>query len=262
MPSGILFDRPGREQHDLTVDGWVGGKLQQVSCRRNPDGYLLVIAELGRFHIDASGSEIVVLHNGAENEPPSPEVLEVVFGLAIALALALQEVWCFQSSMVQCTGVAVAFLGGTGVGKSTLARELHKEGWAERFIVDDVLPVDIRDGQFDCLPHFPQLDLSTDEQFGQGNRDRIPMGKFCVLDVRKAKDNSRATVRPLPAQQAIEALVTHTVGAELFGPALVDRHRIFCSRVVEQTEVLNIQYPLRSESIGRVGEMIQYFVAN
>lgn len=255
----VVFDRPDREEQELTVDSWIGSRLQTVTCRRSTDGYLLIIAEVGHFYVDVTGRDILVQHSGTEIEPPTLEVIEFALGPAIALALALQEVWCLQCSVVEAAGAAVVFLGSDGSGKSTIAKELYKNRVADKLVADNILPIEIKDRQLDCLPHFPQLELGVGQQFGQGNRDRMPVQKMCVLDVRDAGDNNPVSARTLSSLHAMEALVKHTIGADLFGPGLVERHRAFCSRVAERTEVVNVRYPLRWDSIARVGEMLQDF---
>lgn len=259
MPPDIVFERPGRQEQETTVDTWIGDRLQRVVCRRSTDGYLISVAELGRFYIDESGREIIVMDTGKEGTPPGIEVIQIVLGPAIALALALQEVWCLWCSVIQSAGTAVVFLGGHNTGKSTLAKGLIDNGWAERLVADDVLPVEMREGKIDCLPHFPQLRLGLEKQFGQGNRDRMAVDRLCVLEVRKRENSHRVSVQSLSPQRAVELLVEHTMGIELFGPALLDRHLAFCSRVVSQTEVLNIQHPLGPDSVPLIGEKLRQF---
>jgi hypothetical protein len=80
--------------------------------------------------------------------------------LGPALALALHQRGCFvlHASAVEFDGTAVAFLGGHGWGKSTMAGLLAARG--HTLITDDVTAIDVRGP--DVFPSFPQLKLWPD----------------------------------------------------------------------------------------------------
>ncbi len=79
-------------------------------------------------------------------------------------------------------GAAVAFVGETGAGKSTLAAYLAREaGWLR--LADDVLPVALGGaGGPAALPHFPQLKLPAAEQVGPGVPQRMPLRAVYALE--------------------------------------------------------------------------------
>ncbi|MEJ7712187.1 MAG: hypothetical protein WKF84_20575 [Pyrinomonadaceae bacterium] len=66
--------------------------------------------------------------------------------------------WCCTASAVEIEGSSVAFLGGKGWGKSTLAAYLQAQ--QHSLLADDVVAIDLElSGTARVLPGFPQLKL-------------------------------------------------------------------------------------------------------
>jgi hypothetical protein len=68
----------------------------------------------------------------------------LVLAQVLPLAAALLGMEILHASAVEMAGQAVAFLGGSGVGKTTLAARIVARG--ARLLTDDVLAVDMADG--------------------------------------------------------------------------------------------------------------------
>jgi hypothetical protein len=68
----------------------------------------------------------------------------LVLAQVLPLAAALVGMEILHASAVEMAGQAVAFLGGSGVGKTTLAARIVARG--ARLLTDDVLAVDMTDG--------------------------------------------------------------------------------------------------------------------
>ena len=68
----------------------------------------------------------------------------LVLAQVLPLAAALRGMEILHASAVEMAGQAVAFLGGSGVGKTTLAARIVARG--ARLVTDDVLAVDVTDG--------------------------------------------------------------------------------------------------------------------
>jgi hypothetical protein len=152
-----------------------------------------------------------------------------LLGPALILSLALRDAWCLHASAVAIGGQAVAFLGESGNGKSTLAAFLASEtdlGWQR--LADDILPVELTANGFDALPHFPQLKLSPEDQPAGGIPERMPVRAIYVLD-GPALERDEIEIRPLGTQEATLAFVRHTIAARLFDKKLLARHLSFCA---------------------------------
>ena len=68
-----------------------------------------------------------------------------LIGQVLPFAALLQGLEVFHASAVELDGSVVALAGGTGVGKSTLALNLHLGGAG--YVTDDVVAVELRDGE-------------------------------------------------------------------------------------------------------------------
>src|SRR5690606_31431139 len=78
------------------------------------------------------------------------------------LALGRQGKLVFHASAVELGDIAIAFVGASGAGKSTLAAAFATSG--SRFLTDDGLVVDLRDGAPVVLPSHPSIRLWDDSR--------------------------------------------------------------------------------------------------
>ncbi len=109
--------------------------------------------EVGAFLV-RGGREIVVDPAAGTEE----QVLRLfILGGAFAALLRQRGFLVLHASAVAVDGVAVAFLGGSGWGKSTTAGALHAHGCD--LVADDFVAVMDSDGTPAVYPGFPQLKL-------------------------------------------------------------------------------------------------------
>lgn len=136
-------DRPGPSDHPP------GGRLAELSgpdgtvfysLARDVDRTVLRYPGLCEFVGDRKLSEVTVHpHPGANRG-----LLAVLAaGTLLAVHLMLRDELVLHASAVQRDGHAVAFVGASGMGKSTLAAALCGNGSA--LVTDDVLRVDLTD---------------------------------------------------------------------------------------------------------------------
>jgi hypothetical protein len=123
---------------------------------RTDDGYLLRFPNLADFAVSASG-EVVVAHPATGTDEVTVEHLYI--NQLVPLALSRQGRPAFHASVVTVPGGAVAFLGKTGMGKSTLAASFAIEDAA--FLTDDALIIDESDG-IRAMPSHASLRLWED----------------------------------------------------------------------------------------------------
>ena len=127
-----------------------------ITMRSEPRRTTLAWAEAGEIRI-LDGREIEV--RPAPAAPP--EVLRAfLLGQALPTLLVQRGLHVLHASSVGLGGRAVAFLGGGGFGKSTLAAALYDRGWA--FVADDAVAVELRAKRAWVLPAFPQFRLWPD----------------------------------------------------------------------------------------------------
>lgn len=128
----------------------VGGAL----CWASATQACLSWKEAGTFLI-RDGREITI-----DRVPGAEERLLRLYLLGPVLAVLLHQrgQLVLHSSAVAMNGGAVAFLGGQGLGKSTLAAALHARGYG--ILVDDVLALEVNQRGYPLVfPGFAQLKL-------------------------------------------------------------------------------------------------------
>ena len=129
-----------------------GGRVYALTETEN--GYLMSISQIGQFEI-ASDLQSVRVHS--RPNVPSELIALFLIGNVIACVLTLTGEPVLHASAVQIGDSALAFLGESGMGKSTLAALLCADG--ARLITDDLLRL-LPDGlDFRCFAGTRQLRL-------------------------------------------------------------------------------------------------------
>ena len=124
---------------------------------RTRDGYLLRFPGLADFEVSADGTRVT-----AYPEPGTdPNTVEHLYiNQLVPLALSRQSRPAFHASVVTMDGGAVAFLGKTGMGKSTLAASFALSGTT--FLTDDALIIEESDEGCRARPSHPSIRLWDD----------------------------------------------------------------------------------------------------
>lgn len=124
---------------------------------RQDGGYLLRFPGLVDFEVSADGTRVRA-HPGQSTDDATVE--HVYINQLVPLALSRQGRPAFHASVVTVPGGAVAFLGRTGAGKSTLAASFALgEG---RFLTDDALLIEESGDGFYAVPSHASVRLWQD----------------------------------------------------------------------------------------------------
>jgi len=86
----------------------------------------------------------------------------IIAGTLTAYLLSATGNLVLHASAVEVAGAALAFVGSSGQGKTTVATLLCAEGYA--LVSDDVLPVECRDGNVTCVPGGVELRVREKSQ--------------------------------------------------------------------------------------------------
>ena len=154
-----LFLAEGDGQPDVTIKtGPVAECDSGDNGLRAKDGALLLdIPDVARFRI-SNGNTITV---DADIDTPERNVRLYLLGSAFGAVLHQRGLLPLHANAVEIDGKAVAFMGASGEGKSTLAAWFHDQGY--RVIADDVCVV--RNGDVErpyALPGVARLRLWQD----------------------------------------------------------------------------------------------------
>ncbi|MBL4661346.1 MAG: hypothetical protein JKY19_13395, partial [Alcanivoracaceae bacterium] len=153
--------------------------------------------------------------------------ITLLMGPVIILNLALNSVYCLHASAFMLKDTAFIVMADSGTGKSTIARYMHKQIAGKR-IADDILPLKIKDNRPIILPHFPQLKLSTQQQYQGKNINK----KVVLLFARTSEDGT--SIMQTDKIGSIKKLINHTVATKLFADKELKNHLDFCYQVSQQ----------------------------
>jgi hypothetical protein len=249
------------QERYCTATGWIAGEWRKVECWSAPPGLLLRVAGGSDFYINTGGQEITpVLQEGSQLRILNKELtrldVEILLGPALVLALALRGTWCLHASAAVYHDRAIAFLGESGFGKSTLAASLATDGTpAWGLLADDILPVTLGTEAVTTWPHFPQLKLPIDSQPGRNWPEQIPLREICILT--RAASESEPELHRLSPGDAAQVLLSHTAGTRMFTKELLAKHLDECAEAVRQLSVYRLAYPHRKSALPRMKELLE-----
>jgi hypothetical protein len=141
--------------HELTSpDGTVWTQFY-----RTDSSYLLRFPALADFELSADGRSVRCWPTPGTSEHT---IQHLYLNQVLPLALGKQGHLVFHASAVEIGGAAVAFMGASGKGKSTLAASFATSGY--RFLTDDGLMVEICGSGYQVMPSHPSIRLWQDSE--------------------------------------------------------------------------------------------------
>ncbi len=223
---------PGRILAEISEDGfgfWLAEALDQ------PDAWTLRYAGICEARLDRRRSMITV-HRAPEVDPGLIPIF--VEGNILAHALAADGLLALHASAVEVDGQAVAIIGPSGMGKSTIAALLCAAGAG--LVSDDVLRVDSADPGPVCFPGTRALRLrpAAASLAGEINAtavDETADGRTKVVPTRRAEAplRLRSAIVPEPSREATALEVTRLGGIDGL-KQLISYPRLVAWRAPEQ----------------------------
>ena len=268
-----LFPAEGEGSPDLTIDtGPVPPSDLADDALRAEDGALLLdIPKVARFRV--SGGNLITVD--ADRNIPERNVRTYLLGSAFGALLHQRGLLPLHANAVEIDGHAVAFMGKSGEGKSTLAALFHDRGF--RILADDVCVVKfLDDGRPYALPGLARLRLWQDALEASGREtscyersyaDDETWNKFDVPIDANARAGSEIELAGLYDLQrseefridetkgvdAAEAVFAHTYRGSYVTAAKGERnHWQSCVRLVRSTPVFRLSRP---SDLGRMTEI-------
>lgn len=242
-----------------------------------PEGAVLNVPKAGRYLV-RNGKEIIV-----EQDPEGSErhLRLYLLGSAFGAVLHQRSLLPLHANSIEIGGRAVAFLGHSGAGKSTMAAWFHDRGF--EVLADDVCVVTMDGGRPMAQPGIPRLrmwrdaleasgrsadghELSFDdaEKYNVPTRLRAragPIGLAAVYLLRMAEEGAeRALVEPLSGIEAIDALVANTYrGGYLAKLGGTQRHLASCLALARSVPIFAVNRLWGKEHLERqLGEIEEH----
>jgi hypothetical protein len=246
---------------------------------RVEDRYLLRFPQLADFEVSGEGERV--------DAWPVPgvqasTVQHLFLNQATPLALSRQGKLVLHASAVEVDGNAVAFIGRSGRGKSTLAASFARSGM--RFLTDDGLQLEWMEGRLMCLPSHPSIRLWQDSEQALVPRNstsappveytsktRFLAGSellFCnqPRQLRHiyslgAGNASAITIEPVRPSAALLDMVRNSFLLDIGEQEMLARHFDEISRIAELPIHFELDYPRRYETLDSLRDAIVRHVA-
>lgn len=197
-----------------------------------------------------------------------------VLGPALAIVLHQRGYLVLHASATELHGHAVAFLGGSGWGKSTMAAVLHGRG--HNFLADDFAVIRQEASGPMLFPGFPQLKLWPESLVSLGHdpeavprlRPEIdkrafhiagaipdlpqPLGRIYVL-----AEGPHPQITPLGRQESFVELVRHSYAIHLVGATGAATHFYQCAKVSDAIPLFRLNRPRSLRILAEVAALVE-----
>jgi len=275
--------RPAREQQPVGLsrfheyvfdDGTVWTEFYRLET-----GYLLRFPDLADFEVTSDG-RTVVAHPAPDADAATVEHLYL--NQLVPLALSRQGRPAFHASVVTVPGGCVAFLGRTGMGKSTLAASFALAD--AEFLTDDSLIIDDRDGRIVSLPGHASLRLwedSVDQLIGQSaaraeqtsysSKARLLAGgalrhrdtptPLLAAFLLTRMGSTRINLQQITGAERHIAWVENSFLLDVQDQGLLNRHFCWTRRIAAKVPTFALDYPRNYGSLADVRQTITQQVA-
>lgn len=172
-----LFADDERTPPDVTITlERIDTEIDQDGLQAEEGALVLVVPQIARFRI-IDGTRIVV---DPKSGVPARNIRLFLLGSAFGALLHQRGLLPLHANAIEIDGMAVAFMGPSGTGKSTLATWFHDRGF--KVISDDVCVVDFGlEGRPQAAPGLPRLRLWTDALELTG-RDHLGLARSYLDD--------------------------------------------------------------------------------
>jgi hypothetical protein len=181
------------ESAELVCDERLPDGNSIFSIEAHPEaGYLMSGPEYGKYLLSADGRRLRCFpEDGSEDARQRLLIAQV-----LPFAALLRGLEVFHASAVARRGVAVAILGPSGAGKTSVALELCRLG--ADFLADDVLALEVRDAELLVHPgtQIAGLDHAEArrlERAGEPRREKV-----AAVNERERLLRMRGTAEPAP----------------------------------------------------------------
>ena len=196
-----------------------------------------------------------------------------LLGPALAALLHQRGLLTLHASGVAVDGAAIAFLGASGWGKSTIAGALLAQGYA--LVADDVMAVDFSGSRPTVTPGYPLLKLWPDVAAALGEQpDKLPRlrsdleKRGCRLErgfapaalplrrIYVLGEHGRPELGLLRPADAIIELIRHTYGVRALAPVQPAQQFRQCGRLATEVAVRRLRVARSLASLSELAHVV------
>jgi len=204
--------------------------------------------------------------------PDGTDATHYLFGIGLALWFELQGIPCIHGNSLAIENQAIALLGASQSGKSTLTAALLQKGFS--FLTDDLIvprqtnkgwhihpaPSPLRMWPASIQHFLPDINIASLKQVHASIEKRLvpieatQLGKVCqkhktlkriyLLDRDCAGKNKSIYISTLRPADALIALIANSISGGILRPLGVEQSRIdMLTRLIKEVPVKRIHYP-------------------
>jgi hypothetical protein len=232
-----------------------------LSAEKSDRGYILSFQDLVTFLVSEDGDR-VECHS---NAPVPTETLRHLFLDAVfPLVLNLKGHDALHATAVDGPAGCCAFLGNSGIGKSTLAAAFVRRGW--QLVCDDCLHFDVGADGVTIVPGYGGLRLwpdSIEATFNNGSllrtvhdrrKKRVEvagmssmrparLGRVYLVTGTQESGDTRIRIEAVSPRDAFMELVRHAFRLDIGDRTMLARQFHRLQRLVERVSVCRLIYP-------------------
>jgi hypothetical protein len=246
---------------------------------RSGDGYLLRFPDLADFEVSADGKEVVAW---PANDDDDATVEHLYINQMVPLALSRQGRPTFHASVVTVPGGVIAFLGQSGMGKSTLAASFALNGAS--FLSDVALLVEETESGCLVQPSHPSIRLwedsveqlvdassSTSIPISYSTKARLLAGdaltysaepqRLLAAYVLESNDVSQVSIRTLAGVDRHMAWVQNSFLLDIEDADLLKQHFDWTHRIASAIPTFALDYPRDYGILPEVRNAVQQHAA-
>lgn len=240
---------------------------------REMNGYLLRFPDIADFQISKDGKVIIAW---PALGIPQSTTEHLYLNQVYPLALSRQGKMVFHASAIEIASDCVAFIGHSGIGKSTLAASFATNGF--RFLTDDGLRIDKDSGHYWVKPSNPSIRLWEDSEVALSVTGNVapPLhftskSRYHASEIIAFCDQPRLLKRvyflsdeecqspqidAVQSSQALIELVKHSFLIDINEKNMLAEHFNELAQLVDQSIFYRLRYPRDYEQLTAVREMI------
>lgn len=245
-------------------------KLDQLN--RDHDGGLKFrgqIFNLLRFSVYKGQEIIIEIHDNSD-----PRLIKsAIYGPLFSILLRQRKFLILHGSCVVLRNKAIAFIGGSKTGKSTIAEAFLQRNYS--IITDDVLAIHFNSSFPKVVTSIPRIKLWSDSAAAMGytpsqlpriNRNcqkrfhqfkPINSSNYSLSSIYFLDRASEVNIKKLNFLDAFIQLLQHSRGTALNHPEYVKSHFNYCSSLLHYIPCYSLQRPFDYNMLPKVLEKVQ-----
>lgn len=213
------------------------------------------ILNLLRFSVYKGQEIIIEIHNNSD-----PRLIKsAIYGPLFSILLRQRKFLILHGSCVLLKGKAIAFIGGSKTGKSTIAEAFLQRNYS--VITDDVLAIHFNSSCPKVVASIPRIKLWSDSAVAMGyTPNQLPkvarscqkcfhqfqpinISNYSLSSIYVLDRVSEIYIKKLNHIDAFIQLLQHSRGTALNHPEYVESHFNYCSSLLHSIPCYSLQRP-------------------